>query len=186
MPASRQSPEEYTGADGASGAVAESRAYSNDAPAGRSAPGDASADSPTGWAQGTVGVPGADAGSPRHRRVPRLGLRATSTLVVAAVALLGIVLAGCASPHRSLADLVAHQETYDGRVVTTSGTVRRFEDPSGPYYVLEDADGNRVEVTPASSVEGRVGEVVSVTGRFSIEPMQGRVIAVDSVSPSGG
>ncbi len=102
-----------------------------------------------------------------------------------AILFLAALLAGCGPAHHSLADLVEHQETYDGRTVSTSGTVERFEDPSGPYYLLDDGSGNRVALTPASSIAGHTGESVTVTGRFTIDPGEGRRIAVNSVTGSG-
>jgi hypothetical protein len=94
------------------------------------------------------------------------------------------LLAGCGPARHSLGQLAAHQEAYDGQEVTTSGTVRSFEEPSGTYYVLEDAFDDRVELTPADRVADLVGKTVTVTGRFSVDPAQGRVIAVDSVEAS--
>jgi len=124
-------------------------------------------------------------GHGQRRRADRGEARLRPLRSATAVLCLAALLAGCGAPHHSLADLVEHQETYDGRTVSTSGTVERFEDASGPYYVLDDGAGNRVALTPASSVAGRTGESVTVTGRFSVDPGEGRRIAVDSVSGSG-
>jgi len=114
-----------------------------------------------------------------------MGQRSTAQALAAVGLLLGVLLAGCSAPHHSLAALTEHQDAYDGQAVSTSGTVRRFEDPSGPYFVLEDEDGNRVEVTPANDVSGYVGQTVSVTGRFRVDPQLGRLITVETVSASG-
>jgi hypothetical protein len=95
----------------------------------------------------------------------------------------GALLAACGPPAISLSQLVDHQEQYDGRTLTTSGSVRHFTDGGG-YDVVEDATGNRVLIRPGSAVSGYVGRSVTVTGRFSIDPSVGRVISVDSVRSS--
>ncbi len=97
------------------------------------------------------------------------------TLLVAAV------LAGCSAPqHVTLADLVAQQEAYAGQQVETSGEVRAFHDPGGTYYVLEDANANRVQVRPADDVARYVGRQLTVVGRFDVLPDAGRVMVIES------
>lgn len=86
----------------------------------------------------------------------------------------------------SLAKLVADQESYVGRDVRTEGVVRRFTDPSGPYFVLEDAEHNRVELLPASRVAAYQGRRIEVDGVFGIEQTRGRFIEVGNVSIVAG
>jgi hypothetical protein len=69
-----------------------------------------------------------------------------------------------------------------GRDVRTEGVVRRFADPSGPYFVLEDAEDNRVELSPASRVTGYQGRRVEVVGVFCFNQKRGRFIDVANVS----
>ncbi len=61
--------------------------------------------------------------------------------------------------------------------------VRHFTDGGG-YDVLEDAQADRVLLRPESSVAGRVGTTITVTGRFSVDPAAGRVIDVATVTAS--
>ncbi len=81
----------------------------------------------------------------------------------------------------SLVTLTSDQDAYRGAVVTTRGTVRRFIDPSGPYFVIEDPDRNRVEVLPTSSVAPYVGRRVEVTGTYDVDQSVGRFIRTDRV-----
>jgi hypothetical protein len=95
----------------------------------------------------------------------------------------GLVLGACGPARVSLAQLADQQEQYAGQAVTVAGTVRHFTDGGG-YDVLEDAQQHRVLLQPASAVAGRVGTIVTVTGRFSVDAGVGRVISVASVSAS--
>lgn len=105
--------------------------------------------------------------------------------VVAVLAVAAPLLAGCGPASHTLADLVAHQESYDGKVVSTTGTVRGFHDATGTYYVIEDADADRVLVKPASLFANRVGQAVTVTGRFNVTTTEGRVLTVTAVASAG-
>lgn len=94
-----------------------------------------------------------------------------------------MLLGACGPARVSLGQLADHQEQYAGHSVTVSGTVRHFTD-SGGYDVLEDPQQHRVMLRPESAVAGRVGSVITVTGRFTVDPALGRVIDVASVSAS--
>jgi hypothetical protein len=86
----------------------------------------------------------------------------------------------------SLARLVADQESYVGRDVRTEGVVRRFTDQSGPYFVLEDAEHNRVELVPAPRVAAYQGRRIDVDGVFGFKPTRGRFIEVGNMSIVAG
>lgn len=106
--------------------------------------------------------------------------RAAAVIAVAAP-----LLAACGPASHTLADLAAHQESYDGKVISTTGTVRAFHDATGTYYVIEDAAANRVLVKPASLFADRVGQTITVTGRFNLTTTEGRVLTVTAVASAG-
>lgn len=85
----------------------------------------------------------------------------------------------------SLATLAAAQESYLGRRVRTEGVVRRFIDPSGPYFVIEDANRNRVALIPAPRVAAYRGRRVEVIGTFEFNQTLGRFIDVEDVLVRG-
>jgi hypothetical protein len=101
------------------------------------------------------------------------------------VAVLVIVLAtacasGPAEPEAvTLADLVAEQDHYDGRVVLTEGTVRTYDSPR--HYWIEDVELHRVELVPDEEVADLVGQDVRVIGRFTFADDRGRVIEVQEL-----
>lgn len=76
-----------------------------------------------------------------------------------------------------LVNLVRFAESYDGRRVTVTGTVRAHPEPE--HYWIEDSDLNRVAIQPSSAVSELVGETVRVTGRFRRSPERGRSIEVE-------
>jgi len=79
----------------------------------------------------------------------------------------------------TLSFLVEHQERYDGTRVKTRGRIRAFNDPRGArYFVLEDADHNRVEIDPALVASRYVGSVVEVTGCFTASASMGRAMGI--------
>jgi hypothetical protein len=114
------------------------------------------------------------------------GRRAAGDLAALVAALL--VLAACgAIPTIPLRELAANQDRYAGELVRTSGVVRPFHDASGTYYVLEDADANRVELLPARSVADYAGRSITVVGTFAASDTAGRVLTVSTVDvpPAG-
>lgn len=107
---------------------------------------------------------------------------------VAGLVLLVIVLAACGGPATAdvpLARIAAEQDVYDGQVLSTSGTVVPIADVPGrdPYFVLEDADGNRVRLLPDDAARPYEGESVAVTGTFDFRPDAGRQLRVDTITP---
>jgi hypothetical protein len=106
--------------------------------------------------------------------------------VVLASAVLAAACAGRQPASVSLASLAAHQQSYRGKQVTTQGVVRRFADATGTYFVVEDAEHDRVEVLPASRMAAYQGRRVEVTGRFGVDQTTGRFMQVERVSVAGG
>lgn len=86
----------------------------------------------------------------------------------------------------SLATLATHQESYQGKEIKTMGVVKGFMDPSGPYFVIEDASHNRVEVLPVSRMARYQGQRIEVTGRFDFNNTIGRFLQVEQVSIPAG
>ncbi|HZD75048.1 MAG TPA: hypothetical protein VE776_14375 [Actinomycetota bacterium] len=110
-------------------------------------------------------------------------------MAAVAVVLAAAVLAACAGRRPasvSLARLAADQEAYRGEQVKTQGVVRRFTDTAGSYFVIEDAEHDRVEVLPASRMARYQGRRVELTGRFGVGQTTGRFIQVERVSAGGG
>lgn len=105
-----------------------------------------------------------------------------------AASLIATVAVACSSGNGSsvtdvsLAQLSANQESYNGDQVSTSGTVREFSDGGTTYYVLEDADQDRVALEPANEAAPYAGEDVTVTGRFTFGQETGRRIDVTTIS----
>ena len=88
----------------------------------------------------------------------------------------------------SLANLVDHAASYDGKVVRTQGTVKQFQDTGPPYLVLEDAQHNRVLLDPADGAAEDVGRHVVLEGCFTYSDTSGQRLAVDRVvspAPTG-
>lgn len=107
-------------------------------------------------------------------------------LVLILVTVLGPALSGCAEDAVPvpLDVLVAQQDSFDGRRVRTTGTLREFDDPH--HVWIEDAGLNRIELRPSERFEGQTGQVVEVVGRFSYASDRGRRIEVESVLPAAG
>ena len=104
----------------------------------------------------------------------RLGVVALLALLAAACA------TGAAAPEPvTLAELVADEERYDGRVVLTEGIVRTHDAPR--HFWIEDDDLHRVELVPQEEVADLVGQDVRVVGRFSFADDRGRVIELDEL-----
>jgi hypothetical protein len=82
----------------------------------------------------------------------------------------------------SLAQLSAAQESYNGKQVSTSGTVREFSDSGGTYYVLENAEQDRVALEPADEAAPYAGQDVTVAGRFTFGQETGRRIELTTIS----
>jgi hypothetical protein len=102
-----------------------------------------------------------------------------------AASLLAALLLGCAGGdadgpvETALVELAEDQEGFDGRMVTTEGVVRTWDDPR--HYWIEDADQHRVELDPQDLIAPHLGDEVRVTGRFTFRDDEGRRIAVDEL-----
>jgi hypothetical protein len=82
----------------------------------------------------------------------------------------------------TLAQLVAQQESYNGRSVVASGILRSHPQPL--HYWIEDEAGNRVELLYHDSLEPLLGEHMAVRGRFLYAPDRGRRIEVEYLTPT--
>jgi hypothetical protein len=109
-------------------------------------------------------------------------------LLKRSICILVAVLAACGSgPSEIPLDvLAAEQDAYDGRVVSTQGTMIPIEDSPGAdeYYVLEDNAGNRVRALPDGVARPHAHESVVVTGTFRFNPTAGRELHIDTVERS--
>jgi len=96
--------------------------------------------------------------------------------------LLALVIAGCgerAAQQVSLAALVAAQQEFDGRRVIVNGTLRTFDEPR--HYWIENGRPDRVALTGAGDLSGRVGEDIEVHGRFHYDRHKGRRLQVSKI-----
>jgi|GEM_PF-4498217 len=74
-------------------------------------------------------------------------------------------------------------EEYVGRRVEVSGTVRAFSDQSGTYFVLEDANQNRILLQSNDPVVGRsVDRPLRAIGTVGFDDRIGIYLDVQSVS----
>lgn len=93
---------------------------------------------------------------------------------------------GCASGpvDVELSRLAAEQEVYDGDTVVAEGNVRAIRDQPDTelYYVLEDADNNRVRLLPQELAAEHEGGRVRVRGVFEFDSGQGRLLQVENVA----
>ncbi len=111
---------------------------------------------------------------------------ARKRLLMMSVLLLPGLLVDCRSRPTasvSLAQLVANQDAYVGRLVDTTGMVRSFIDATGRYYVIEDSHQNRVELLPASRADPYEGGRIEVTGKFGFDERTGRFIVIEGILP---
>lgn len=112
--------------------------------------------------------------------------RAVMSLLLAAVT--PLLLSACSDEsgpvEATLAELVAKQEDYDGRLVQTGGVVRRFGEAEGAtrlHYVVEDEEPNRVALVPNDVAEPYTEQEVVVVGRFRFSEEEGRSIEVERI-----
>ncbi len=107
--------------------------------------------------------------------------------LVAAITVAAIAACGSTSPTDvTLAALAAEQERYDGRTVTTEGTVTAIRDAPAdePYYVLQDQSRNRVRLVPADVAQPHDGDLVQVTGTFRFIADRGRELQIEEITGS--
>jgi hypothetical protein len=84
----------------------------------------------------------------------------------------------------TLAELVAGQEDYSGRLVETRGVVRGFGEAEGattPHYVVEDEIANRVALRPTDVAGPYAGQDVVVVGSFRYSEREGRSIEIKRI-----
>lgn len=99
-----------------------------------------------------------------------------------AIGLAVLCVTSCADPHVAdvtLAQLVAQQGDYAGRLVMVTGTLRSHPDPL--HYWIEDSAHHRVELNQPGDLSGREGERLTVTGLFRYRQDKGRRIEVASL-----
>lgn len=101
----------------------------------------------------------------------------------AAVALLlGLLQGGCGSEaqHVTLAQLAEQQRAYDGRRIQTTGVLRSHARPR--HYWIADAQDHRVELLAGEDLASRVGQTLTVRGRFRYADDRGRTIEVEAIA----
>lgn len=100
-----------------------------------------------------------------------------------------VVVASCGTSGvhtASLAQLVAHDERYDGVEVATTCRVDAFADlDERTSLVLENSRHDRVELRPASVATRYRGSRVEVTGCFTVDPAAGRSLRIDRIERRG-
>lgn len=118
-------------------------------------------------------------GAPSHR-----GRRSAIWPALTAVALLGVLGAGCGPSNVAVADLVTEHEAYDGEEIVLRGVVVDIDrEDVRRHAVLQDQNANRVELAPFEEAQPHVGSIVEVTGKFEFDPERGRVMHIDSIEP---
>ena len=85
-------------------------------------------------------------------------------------------------PQVPLASIHWETERYVGQRVQVSGTVRAFDDPGGRYYVLEDANQNRIllQTAPANLVS-RVDQPLTAIGTVGFDENRGIYLDVETM-----
>lgn len=105
-----------------------------------------------------------------------------SCLLLLATALL---LAACGQEQAPtplpLMNLHAQAALFDGRLVVTSGVVRRHDEPE--HYWIEDAELRRVALEPMEQALPHLGKQVRVTGTFRHSTESGRRILIQQIEP---
>jgi hypothetical protein len=84
----------------------------------------------------------------------------------------------------TLGQLAGAQETYSGQLVQTTGSVEPIRDSSGAYYVLADAQQDRVTLEPAEQAARFVNRRVTVTGQFHFDAHTGRSLHIATLAPA--
>jgi hypothetical protein len=91
----------------------------------------------------------------------------------------------CAEPAPQavpLGVLARDQERYDGRELILMGRVRPIEDrDASRYFVLEDADSNRVLLEPTEDAEAFEHQAACVRGEFRFSESTGRRLEVGAI-----
>ncbi len=68
----------------------------------------------------------------------------------------------------------------------TDGVVRAIRDTSGDYFVLEDAQHDRVQLLPASRAAPFDGQRVEVLGTFRFDQTSGRRVEIATITATSG
>ena len=119
------------------------------------------------------------------RKIPR-----DRIVVVAAFVGLVVLVVTLLKPADSVAVVSLHAvhydtERYEGKRVEVSGTVRVFQDTGAPYYVLEDAEQNRILLRASAQVLApRVGSALTAVGVVGFDDTTGIYLDVQSVADS--
>ena len=89
-------------------------------------------------------------------------------------------------PQVPLASIHWDTESYIGERVQVNGTVRAFDDPGGRYYVLEDANQNRILLqTAPATLASRVDKPLTAIGTVGFDEHRGIYLDVESLQPGG-
>jgi len=84
--------------------------------------------------------------------------------------------------HPTLAAIHYQTDTYVGQRVEVQGTVRSFSDSSGTYYVLEDAEQDRILLQSTDPlISQRVDRSLQATGSVGYGDGLGIYLDVESV-----
>jgi len=112
---------------------------------------------------------------------PQTSLRYPASAVLAAVLML-LLLGACSDTTTDvpLAALVEQQAEYNGQTLSTTGTVRTFDEPR--HYWIEDDDLNRVAIEPDEAVSDFLGKRVRVTGDYRADREAGRILEATQVT----
>ena len=113
-------------------------------------------------------------------------------IVACIVALVTIVIRAEPPPVVPLKSIHFDTEQYVGKRVEVSGTVRVFQDTGAPYYVLEDAQENRVLLrSDRQPLSPQVDRPLTVIGVVGFDDQTGifltveRTLAASQASPLG-
>src|SRR5579872_5169672 len=118
-----------------------------------------------------------------------MGLRRAEVVLVSILAVLAVlvtlVVRAQPPPSESLKAIHFNTEEYVGKRVRLSGTVRVFQDTGAPYYVLEDAQQNRVLLrSDPRALAPLVGKGLTVTGVVGFDDTAGIYLTVQDLAPN--
>lgn len=114
---------------------------------------------------------------------PRWGGVALVLFLATLVVIVRLVVPRVTPPSQvPLAAIHWETERYVGQRVQVSGTVRAFDDPGGRYYVLEDANQNRIllQTSPANLVS-QVDQPLTAIGIVGFDETRGIYLDVESL-----
>lgn len=118
--------------------------------------------------------------------IRRGGFLVAILLAVLIVALFSLVQHLRRPPTVSLGMIHRYTRHYEGDRVQVSGVVRVFNDSGGRYYVLQDAQENRVLLrADPHKLAGLLGSHVTATGVIGFDPHSGIYLDVEAITGSG-